>query len=118
MSDELVLDPEAIESLRSLNPGDNDAFLRELTELFLDDVPQRLSELEVSMAGGDLSGFIRAAHSIKGSSANLGAIALKVSAEKLEQQARICGLIDIAPLIEDIRTDFSRTRTALEDLTR
>lgn len=114
----LVVDPRVIENLRALSPGDNDEFLRELTGLFFDDVPQRLAELDKSLAAGDQTTFARAVHSIKGSSANLGALALQASAEQLENSARLNGLVDVAPLIEDVRSTFLRTRTALSELTK
>jgi len=34
MPEDTVIDQETIESLRALNPGDNDAFLRELERRF------------------------------------------------------------------------------------
>ncbi|MEY2880632.1 MAG: hypothetical protein RLZZ15_3012, partial [Verrucomicrobiota bacterium] len=46
MSDTPIIDPVAIENLRSLNPGDNDEFLREIVAIFLEDTPQRIVELE------------------------------------------------------------------------
>lgn len=68
MCDPSVIDPQAIENLRALNPGDDDAFLREITGIFLEDTPVRLAELDESLAKGDVAKFTRAAHSIKGSS--------------------------------------------------
>ena len=54
MFDASVIDPQAIENLRSLNPGDNDEFLREIAAIFLEDTPQRIAELE-EMSGAGLS---------------------------------------------------------------
>ncbi len=117
MPDGPILDPQVIESLRALNPGDNGAFLRELASLFLDDVPLRLSELTGSLASGDRATFTRAAHSIKGSSANMGAVALRDAAERLEDQARRAGLVEVQPLIAAIGAEFDRTKVALRALT-
>ena len=46
MADSSVIDPQAIADLRSLAPGDNDEFLREIAGIFLDDTPG-LSVLEM-----------------------------------------------------------------------
>ena len=116
MSVTLVIDPQAIENLRALNPGDNDEFLREITEIFLEDTPQRISELNQGLAAGDVSKFTRAAHSIKGSAANLGAAALRAVAEKLEHQSRTDGLAGVAPLVVEIKTEFSRAETELRKI--
>ncbi|MBI5768833.1 MAG: Hpt domain-containing protein [Verrucomicrobia bacterium] len=114
MSDLLVIDPQAIENLRALNPGDNDEFLREIIGIFLEDTPQRVAELEQSLRAGDVPKFTRAAHSIKGSSANLGAMALRGVAEKLEHESRKSGLGAVAPLVDALKGEFARARTELE----
>ena len=116
MADSSVIDPQAIAELRSLNPGDNDEFLREIAGIFLDDTPQRIAELDQSLAAGDLSTFARAAHSIKGSSSNLGAIALRAAAEALEQTARGEGLAEAAPGIANVKSEFARARAELTSL--
>ena len=45
MPEFLVIDPQAIENLRSLNPDDNDKFLSEIAGIFLEDTPLRIAEL-------------------------------------------------------------------------
>lgn len=111
-----IIDPQAIANLRSLNPGDNDEFLREITGIFLEDTPLRITELDQSLLAGDVSKFTRAAHSIKGSSANLGAIGLRVAAEQLEQQSRTKGLSDVGALVAVIKTEFARAQAELSAL--
>ncbi|HWA11078.1 MAG TPA: Hpt domain-containing protein [Opitutaceae bacterium] len=111
-----VIDLQAIDNLRSLNPGDNDEFLGEIVSIFLTDTPQRIAELEQSLAQADVTKFARAAHSIKGSSANLGAMALRAVAETLEHKSRREGLADVAPLIGEIKNQFAHAQVALEKL--
>jgi HPt (histidine-containing phosphotransfer) domain-containing protein len=116
MADPSIIDPQAIAELRSLNPGDGDEFLREIAGIFLEDTPQRIAELEQSLAAGDLATFARAAHSIKGSSSNLGAVALRAAAEALEQQVRGAGLAGAAPGIANVKSEFARARIELAAL--
>jgi HPt (histidine-containing phosphotransfer) domain-containing protein len=116
MGDSSVIDPQAIANLRALNPGDDDAFLREIAGIFLEDTPQRIAELDDSLVAGDLSKFTRAAHSIKGSSSNLGAMALRAVAEKLEQQARTKGLSDVSALVTEVKAEFGRAQGELAAL--
>jgi len=112
-----VIDLQAIENLRSLNPDDNDEFLRELTAIFLEDTPKRLAELDASLASGDNGAFTRAAHSIKGSASNLGAIQLRSAAEKLEYRSRNEGLTGVAELLASIREEFGQASDELKKLT-
>jgi histidine phosphotransfer protein HptB len=113
MPDLPVIDSQAIENLRALNPDDNDEFLREIAGIFLEDTPVRIGELEQSLAAGDVAKFTRAAHSIKGSSSNLGALALRASAEKLEQLSHTSGLAGVAPLIDAVKAEFARAQAEL-----
>ena len=118
MPDFPVIDPQAIENLRALNPGDNDEFLREITGIFLEDTPLRITELDQSLVAGDVPKFTRAAHSIKGSSANLGALGLRAVAEKLEHLSRKDGLAAVKPLVADVKAEFARAQAELTKLTK
>ncbi|MSU48317.1 MAG: Hpt domain-containing protein [Opitutus sp.] len=108
-----IIDQQAIENLRALNPGDNDEFLREIAGIFLEDTPLRIAELDQSLTAVDVGKFTRAADSIKGSSSNLGATALRAAAEKLEHQARTQGLGNTAVLVAQIKSEFGLVQVEL-----
>jgi HPt (histidine-containing phosphotransfer) domain-containing protein len=116
MADPAIIDPQAIENLRALNPEDGDAFLKEIAGIYLEDTPTRLRELEDSLATGDAGKFTRAAHSIKGSSANVGANNVRAVAEKLEHQSRDHGLANLAQLLSDLKTEYARASAELNKL--
>jgi histidine phosphotransfer protein HptB len=116
MAEPSVIDPQAIENLRALNPDDNDEFLREIAGIFLEDTPQRIAELDDSLAAGDVTKFMRAAHSIKGSSANLGAMALRAVAEKLEHESRTQGLAQVSEFLAQLKVEFARAQAELTTL--
>ena len=109
-----IIDPAAIQTLRELCPGDNDAFLREIVGMFQQDTPLRITELEDSLGAGDAVTFKRAAHSIKGSSANMGANALKDVAGSLESASDTTPIASLAPSIDGIRAEFERAKAELE----
>ena len=117
MPDPVIIDLETIENLRSLNPGDNDEFLREIAAIFSEDTPLRIAGLDQSLASGDPPRFTRAAHSIKGSSVNWGALALRDVEEKLEYLARTPGMANAASLVAEIKVEFDRVEAALTKLT-
>lgn len=113
MANDLLIDPEAIENLRALNPDDGDAFLRDIVGIFLEDTPLRLAELRESLQLNDQVRFTRAAHSIKGSASNLGAAQLRLAAEKLEHHSRQ-SLQNVESLLSDLDARFAATRVELE----
>jgi len=113
-----IIDPQAIDNLRMLNPDDGDEFLREIVAIFVSDTPKRILELDECLASGDAVKFVRAAHSIKGSSSNLGATALRQAADVLEQHAKQSGLVGVDGMIASVRSEFSRAEQELARLVK
>jgi HPt (histidine-containing phosphotransfer) domain-containing protein len=111
-----ILDPEAISNLRALSPDDGDSFLKEILGIFLEDTPARIAELHASKAKGDATAFTRAAHSIKGSSSNVGAQELRAAAEKLEHHSKQSGLGGADQLLAEVEAAFARTEPELRKL--
>ena len=117
MPDLPTLDLNVIEDLRALTPDDNDAFLREIIGIFLDDGPSRIAELEQCVAANDRPKAVRAAHSLKGSAANLGTADLRAAAEKVEHAAKAAAdLATLRPAIEVLKAKFAAARTELQKL--
>ena len=111
-----VIDPDSIANLRALSPDDGDVFLKEVLGIFLDDTPVRIAELHSSRAAGDAGTFTRAAHSIKGSSSNIGAGELRAIAEQLEHQSRQNGLTGLEPLLQQLEAAFTRVKVELDTI--
>lgn len=114
MTTDSPIDPEAIENLRALTPEDPETFLREIIGIFLEDTPSRINELRQGLASGDQSLFTRAAHSIKGSSSNLGARELREISSDLEQRSKQHGVVGLGPRVADLENAFVTAKAALE----
>lgn len=59
-----------------------------LIQLFLEDAPKQIQQLELAAAENNIHGMIAPAHTLKSSSANLGALALSAIAKRIEIGAR------------------------------
>lgn len=116
MSQLPIIDQEAIENLRALSPGDDDVFLKEILVIFLEDTPLRIADLHSSLAAGNTESFVRAAHSIKGSSSNVGAAEMRAAAEALEHHSRKQGLADVKNLIAQLESAYARAKEVLQKL--
>lgn len=116
MSDEPVIDPEAITTLRDLNPDDGGEFVREIIAIFIEDTGARISELKTTLVSGDTPTFTRAAHSIKGSSSNVGALRLRTIAERLEKESKTTPLPTLTPQLDDLESAFAEARAELDRL--
>ncbi len=107
------LDLEAIENLRSLGDEGDDTFLREIIGLYLEDVPQRIADLKSARAGDDRSLYVRSAHTVKGSSANVGAVEVRLIAERLEHRAKVEPLTELDSVLAELDAAFERACAAL-----
>lgn len=116
MPNEPVLDPNAIEALRAVSPDDGGEFFRELVDIFLQDTPRRIAEIECALAAKNAPDLTRAAHSIKGSSSNFGAKDLHDLALRMEQSGKEQAYPAVQDLLPAMQTEFSRVKSALEHL--
>jgi len=110
-----ILDPAAIETLRSLSP-EEPGFLRELVGIYLQDTPQRLNELETALARKDAQALIRAAHTIKGSSGNFGATELARLAQEIETHGKSGNFAAAAAALPAFKAAFAEVDAALKQL--
>jgi HPt (histidine-containing phosphotransfer) domain-containing protein len=108
------IDPAAIAQLREINPDDGGEFVRELVGIFLADTPQRIAEIESSLAAADAKTLTRAAHSIKGSAGNFGATALAAAALGIENQGKASDLAGAQGALPHLKFEYDKVRVALE----
>lgn len=111
-----VLDMRILNELRELGGEDDPALIGELIEIFLSDAPQRLEEIAKGLSRGDLQSVERAAHTLKSSSANIGAIGLSRICREMEEFARARQLEAIRPLFVHSEHVMSEVQLALEGL--
>ncbi len=63
-------------------------FLRELAEIFINDVPEHMSEIEEAVNCRNSEALVKSAHKLKGAAANFGKNATIDTAYKLETMGR------------------------------
>jgi signal transduction histidine kinase/CheY-like chemotaxis protein/HPt (histidine-containing phosphotransfer) domain-containing protein len=93
--------------------GDYD-LLSEVTQLFLQDLPHQLRTIKVGLENGDLPGVTRAAHTIKGAAATIGAHSLSSVARDMEQAARREDLAFVVSRLPDLRQEGESLVRVLE----
>jgi HPt (histidine-containing phosphotransfer) domain-containing protein len=106
---EPVLDAEALDELYDVIGDDAHHIVR----VFLEDAPRVLHELEQAALAPDYAALRDAAHSLKSSAANLGAMALSAAARRLELGARTQTLDRPAVAVALLVQEFARARVAL-----
>ena len=108
-----VLDHGVIASLRELGGEDDPGLFVELVNMFLEDTPERMRALSEAMEHSDPLGLERAAHALKSSSANLGALGLSGLFRDIEAAGREKDLTRAASLVARSRSEFERVQAAL-----
>lgn len=91
-------------------------FLVELIDVYLDDTPTRLAQLRQALDGGDAETMTREAHTLKSSSANVGAMALSALAQQVELAGRNGRTDCVAGEIGRMSAIFARVKAILEAL--
>ena len=115
--------PEPLEELRPLREvsglrglqreGETD-IVAELAGMFLEDARPRLSALEEAILEDDAPTVERLAHTLKGSSANMGARGMSALCARLEDAGASGDLSHSFRLLERLKEEFGRVDRAFE----
>jgi HPt (histidine-containing phosphotransfer) domain-containing protein len=107
---ETVIDTNVLEDIRDLMEDD----FPDLVRRFLKDSADLLAQLDQDIARGDAESVHRAAHTLKSSSAALGALALSDRARHLEAIGRSGVLAGAAAEAAAAHVQFGRVKETLE----
>jgi CheY-like chemotaxis protein/HPt (histidine-containing phosphotransfer) domain-containing protein len=87
-----------------------------LIKLFLEDAPSHIQKLEAAAASNNIEAMVAPAHTLKSSSANLGALALSAVAKRIEIGARSEALPRPTVAVVMLENEFRRAQLALTAL--
>jgi CheY-like chemotaxis protein/HPt (histidine-containing phosphotransfer) domain-containing protein len=110
---ERVLDPEPLSQIRALQRPGAPSLLAKVIGVYLDNSPTLVQRLREAVAQGDAVALRETAHSLKSSSANLGAAQLATLCKELEQRGREQRIEGTAALLAEVQAKYSRVREAL-----
>ncbi|UID79380.1 response regulator [Stenotrophomonas maltophilia] len=104
-----VLDRDVLDELHAVI---GDAAIQ-IVSVFLDDAPAMVQQLQQAAQSGDEPRLQAVAHSLKSSSANVGALSLSAVAQRIEREARGGSLQRPAVAVALLVAEFARARVAL-----
>jgi HPt (histidine-containing phosphotransfer) domain-containing protein len=108
-----IIDPETFNGLRDLVGAD---FLVELIDTYAIETGELIERLRQALADQDAAVFGRTAHSIKSSSASLGALVFSQQARQLEMMGKANDLAGAGPQLDLLAADFVQVKLRLEEL--
>ncbi|HVE46726.1 MAG TPA: Hpt domain-containing protein [Acidimicrobiales bacterium] len=104
-----MLDALVLAEYEQISPG----LAAELAELFVEDVPMRLESLRSALRQRDMRTVGQLAHTLKGSSSNLGAFQLASTCAALQSATHDASPSATAALVEAIARDWELVRDLL-----
>ena len=111
-----ALDPVVLEGLADLDDGE-ESIVAELAGIFLEDASSRIEILREAVEKDDADSISKTAHTLKGSSGNMGAHRIQALCTKLQEAGESGNLAAAPGLIERIEAEFDRARPELAELT-
>jgi len=104
-----VVDLKVLDKLHAIRPD----MAERVTRLFLEHATRTLQEIDEVVAAGDVAALGAKAHSLKSSSANVGAAELAALFARLEIEAREKQAAKCPATVAEIRQEFDRVVGAL-----
>jgi CheY-like chemotaxis protein len=109
------LDKDRVRELKDLT-ADDPALLDELIDLFLTDAPKLIDQMRRSSEDQDGSALRREAHTLKGSSGQMGALRIQDICATIETLAETGSLVGVEPLLTELSLAFARSVSELRSL--
>jgi HPt (histidine-containing phosphotransfer) domain-containing protein len=109
-----ALDTTALETIRALGGEQTPDLLEQIVRLYLEGAPELIASIRAGLAAADNDQVRLAAHSLKSSSANLGATRLAELCKKLEMAARANALATEVPALPEVEAEYERVCIALQ----
>jgi signal transduction histidine kinase/CheY-like chemotaxis protein/HPt (histidine-containing phosphotransfer) domain-containing protein len=108
-----TLDPEAFAALKALEDDTDHTFLLEVVEQFVQDAAVHVATLQAAAATGDVMALERAAHTLKSTSASVGALGMAALCRALQELGRAGSVAGAALYAEQLVGEFARVQQAL-----
>lgn len=108
-----IIDQTTFNDLKELMGAD---FIVELIDTYTLETAGLIDKLGQALEAGDAATFGRLAHSIKSSSASLGALNFSGQARELEMVGKGGDLSGAGPKVEELAADFLQVKGCLEEL--
>lgn len=106
------LDQSVLDELRAMGEDDAD-FLREVTDLYLEDSAKRIRAIETALASGNGAAMADAAHALKSSSGHIGATRVSSLTARLEQLGREGRLAEAVAAVNELKRECERAERGL-----
>ena len=109
-----AIDRSVLAGLRELQVKGDPDIIAEVGGLFIKHSPNKISAILQAAESGDAKGLQIAAHSLKSSSAYIGAMRLSALSKELEQMGRSNAMNDVKDKAKMLEAEYIRVMTSLK----
>jgi signal transduction histidine kinase/DNA-binding response OmpR family regulator/HPt (histidine-containing phosphotransfer) domain-containing protein len=113
LHDEPAIDKRSLEQINDLDPNKNGELLNNIIDTYCENAEVLMGELMQAAKDENLDAAVRAAHSLKSSSANVGAQRLAALCRSMENHGRNG---DISTVLNNIDPAWKEYQTAIDEL--
>ncbi len=107
------MDRNVLDNIRQIQREGAPDLLAELIHLYVDSSPKYLEQMRKAVGSPDTTAMWRAAHTLKSSSGNLGALNLAGLCGKLEEMGRAASTKSAVTVLNEIEAEYARVRESL-----
>lgn len=108
-----ILDTQVLDELLALCDGGDPELLLDLVDMFLTDVPSKVTSILEGMAAQDFTKVEHAAHALKGTSGSLGATHVMRECEAIQNACRSREHASIPTHVDQLRKNLADADGAL-----
>ena len=113
---EPAIDMKVLDQYREFDPSGGLSLAHQIMQVYRDSSGETVQQVERAIAEGDAETMRRSAHTLKSSSANVGAMALSSLFKQLEMLGKEARLDEAAPLFDAARQEYGRVLAEINKL--
>ncbi len=107
---ESALDPQVLQTFHDMMGESATEMLRQLIDIYLEDTPAMLETLKIALQENNLAALQHTAHTLKSSSAALGAIKFSQLCQDLENLSKSQVTTGLCELVAQIESEYQRVK--------
>ncbi|ETW94841.1 MAG: hypothetical protein ETSY1_33150, partial [Candidatus Entotheonella factor] len=111
-----ALDHEIVSTLQAMGDEADPTFFREVVEAFFADTAELITQLQQAITSEEIVTVERTAHTLKGSSTNVGALGMAAICYELQSVANVENAVETAACLTRLEHEFTRVRQELSEL--
>ena len=111
-----AVDRKVLDQYRDIDPSGGQGLALRIVRIYIDSSSEIWRGIEQAIAGGDAEALRLAAHSMKSSTASVGAVALATLFRELEALAKTARMDEAGVLFASMQSEYARVLAALHEI--